>query len=308
MLTVGVCRRGVKASYDFPWKVSIVAFMANPKLMQGEEVAETLEALARDPLFDMIEANPLERPEHWRAVERVRDETGVEIAIGAQPLVLMRGVNPSARSEAERSSALKVFKNLIEEAAARGVSKLALCSGPDPGEEARAEAKEALIASLWELAAYAEDKGVTIILETFDREWDRRQLIGPLKEAVEVAKAVRGEHSNFGLMWDLSHAPMLGERPANLEEAAPYLAHIHVGCAKRLPDGSLRDWHPGFYRPGSINGVEDVEELIEVLSRIRYGGAVGFEVKPEEGQHWLEVVSAAKGVLYTAFAHYVSKL
>ena len=308
MFAASVYKMNVRASYDFPWRIGIVTFMANPKLLQGEEVAETLETLAKDPFFDLLELNPPEKPEHWRAVEKVKDETGVEIAIGAQPLVLMRGVNPSALDEGKRRDALKALKEVIDEASAHGVTKVALCSGPDPGVDARAKAKEALIASLKELAAHAKDRGVTIILETFDREWDKRQLIGPIREAVEVAEAVRREHDNFGLLWDLSHAPMLGEKPSDLEIAAPYLAHIHVGCAKRLPDGTLKDWHPGFYRPGSINGVEEVEELIEALSRIRYRGAIGFEVKPEEGQHWLEVVNAAKGVLYTAFARYVSKL
>ncbi|RLE87932.1 MAG: hypothetical protein DRJ96_03050 [Thermoprotei archaeon] len=308
MFTVGVYRDGVKCSFEFPWRVSIVAFMANPKLLQGEEVEETLKALAEDPFFDMLEVNPPEKPEHWRILEKIRDEAGVEIAIGAQPLVLMRGVNPSALDEAKRKSALNALKRVIDEAATRGVSKVALCSGPDPGVAARAKAKEALVASLKELAAHAEGKGVTVILETFDREWDKKQLIGPIREAVEIAKAVREEHGNFGLLWDLSHAPMLEEKPGDLEIAAPYLAHIHIGCTKRLPDGSLKDWHPGFYRPGSINGVEEVEELIKALSHVRYRGALGFEVKPEEGQNWLEVVNAAKGVLYTAFARYASRL
>ena len=101
---------------------------------------------------------------------------------------------------------------------------------------------------------------------------------------------------------------MLGERPDDLRRAAPYLAHIHVGCTKRMPSGELRDWHPGFYRPGALNGVEEVMELIRVLNEVGYEYAVGFEVKPEEGQEWLEVVNAAKGVLYTAFARYVYEL
>jgi hypothetical protein len=62
------------------------------------------------------------------------------------------------------------------------------------------------------------------------------------------------------------------------------------------------DWHPGFYRPGAVNGVEEVRELLRVLLELGYRGAIGFEVKPEEGQHWLEPVMSAKGVLYTAFS------
>lgn len=189
-------------------------------------------------------------------------------------------------------------------AAERGVKKVAFCSGPDPGLGKRKEATQALIKSLKEITGYAKEKGVYIILETFDRNWDKKQLIGPIGEAVEVAKAVREEYDNFGLMWDLSHAPMLGEKPQDLYIAKDYLAHVHIGCAKETAEG-LKDWHPGFYRPGAVNGIEEVKDFIAFLADIGYKGAVGFEVKPEEGQYWPEVVQAAKGVLYTAYVKYL---
>ncbi len=300
-------RREVEACYDFPWPVSIVAFMANPRFLKGEMIRETLETLAADPFFDMIEISPL-TPEQWREAEKAIEGTGVKIAVGAQPLVLIEGKNPSALDESARKEAVSAIKKVIENAAAHGVKSVAFCSGPDPGVGKREAAKKALIESLKEIADFAKEQGVLVILETFDRDWDKKQLIGPIDEAVEIAKAVREEFENFGLMWDLSHAPMLGEKPEDLKKAAPYLAHIHIGCTKRLPDGSLKDWHPGFYRPGALNGVDEVRDLIKVLLEIGYSGAVGFEVKPEEGQEWLEPVHAAKGVLYTAFANYILRL
>ncbi len=305
MLSVHVRRNGLHASYYFPWVISIVAFMANPPFLRGERVKETLETLARDPYFDMVEINPPKGPELWREIEEVAEDTGIMLAIGAQPLVLMEKKNPSALDSSARKDAVTAIKKVVEEAAAHGISGVAFCSGPDPGVGKREEAKKALIESLKEIVEYARDLDVMIVLETFDRDWDKKQLIGPIDEAVEVAKAVREDFENFGLMWDLSHAPMLGEKPEDLKRAAPYLAHIHIGCTKKLPDGSLKDWHPGFYRPGAINGIEEVMDLIRVLHEIEYQGAVGFEVKPEEGQEWLEVVQAAKGVLYTAYARYV---
>ena len=307
MFSVRVRRRGLEASYEFPWPVSIVAFMANPRFLKGEEVEETVRTIASDLFFDMIEVNPL-KPEDWNAVERIAEDAGIAVAVGAQPLVLIEGRNPSSLDEGIRREAVRALMEVVDDAAAHGVASVALCSGPDPGVDRREDARRALLKSLEELADYAEERGVMIVLETFDRDWDKRQLIGPLDEAVEIAKALRREFDNFGLLWDLSHAPMLGERPDDLRRAAPYLAHIHVGCTKRMPSGELRDWHPGFYRPGALNGVEEVMELIRVLNEVGYEYAVGFEVKPEEGQEWLEVVNAAKGVLYTAFARYVYEL
>jgi sugar phosphate isomerase/epimerase len=106
----------------------------------------------------------------------------------------------------------------------------------------------------------------------------------------------------------LSHAPLLNEKPSDLSAARECLLHVHIGCAKRLPDGRLVDAHPGFYRPGAVNGVEEVAELLKVLLDIGYRGAVSFEVKPEEGQGWREPVEAAKSVLYTAFAKVVESV
>lgn len=298
-------KRGV-VSYVavFPWRVSIVAFMANPLVSKGDAAAarETAEVLAGDPFFDMLEFNLL-GDEAWKAVEQALSSVhrSVELAVGLQPMTIA-SVNLSSVDEGARRKAVEALSQAIETAAARGVRRVAFSSGADPGPENREAAKDSLVKSLKELARLASKLGVSLILETFDRDWDRRQLIGPIGEAVKVVEEVRQEYGNVGLLWDLSHAPLLNETPSALRGAKEYLSHIHVGCAKRLPDGRLVDWHPGFYRPGAINGVEEVAELLKVLIEIGYSGAVGFEVKPEEGQNWREVVEAAKGVLYTAFA------
>lgn len=303
MLTVLSKRGEVEVAARLPWRISIVGFMANPQVLQGsaEAVKETFETLASDPFFDIIEVQPLPE-EAWIIAEEVASAKGVEIALGLQPFVLTKGVNPSALDEDVRRKSVRVIIEEMKRAHAHGVRKLAFSSGPFPGSADREAALDALVRSLKEVCAEAQKLGVTVILETFDREWDRKQLIGPVGDAVRVAREVREEYGNFGLMWDLSHGPLLGERPSDIKIAKEYLAHIHIGCAKKLPDGRLVDWHPGFYRPGAINGVEDVMELLKVLLEIGYRGAIGFEVKPEEGQVWLEPVQAAKGVLYTAFA------
>jgi sugar phosphate isomerase/epimerase len=286
----------------FPWRVSIVAFMANPLVLKEDVSAlrETFFTLTNDGFFDVIEVQHLS-PEAWQAISPIVSSRGIEVALGVQPLVLMQGYNPSSLKREERERAVAKLIEVVRAAASRGVTKVAFCSGPDPGPENREAAKDSLVGSLKEVAAEAKKHGVTIILETFDREWDKKQLIGPIREAVQVAKEVRAEFDNFGLLWDLSHGPMLNEKPADIRVAKDYLAHIHIGCTKKLPDNRLVDWHPGFYRPGAINGVDEVADLLKVLLEMNYAGAIGFEVKPEEGQHWLETVHAAKGVLYSAY-------
>ncbi|MGB9709267.1 MAG: sugar phosphate isomerase/epimerase family protein [Infirmifilum sp.] len=290
----------------FPWKVSIVAFMAHPLLMKNDlqSSLEAIRVLTNDPFFDMIEVNLLS-DDVWRQLEPVIKNSGVDLAIGLQPMTTAQGYNPASIVEQKRKEAVEALSQAIRKAAERGVRKVGFSSGADPGPDNREAAKDSLVKSLKELAAFSSKLGVSLILETFDRDWDKRQLIGPIREAVSVVEEVRQEYNNIGLLWDLSHAPMLGESPEDLKIARNYLSHIHIGCTKKLPDGKLMDWHPGFYRPGAINGVEEVSHLLKVLDEINYVGAIGFEVKPEEGQHWREVVEAAKGVLYTAFAKLV---
>lgn len=291
---------------NFPWKVSIVAFMANPLLMKNDPQAavEAVRVLSSDPFFDMLELNLLD-DEAWSQVQPVLKNSNVDLGVGLQPMTTAQGYNPSSIDEQTRRKAVDALSQAIRKAAERGIKKVGFSSGADPGPENREAAKDSLIKSLKELAALSTRYGVSLILETFDREWDKRQLIGPIREAVAVIEEARQEYNNIGLLWDLSHAPMLGEIPSDIKIAKDYLAHIHIGCTKKLPDGKLMDWHPGFYRPGAINGVEDVSHLLKVLDEIEYKGAIGFEVKPEEGQEWREVVEAAKGVLYTAFARIV---
>lgn len=309
MFSVNVRKGPLEASYRFPWNLSLVVFMANPRVASGDpaSVKETFEVLIEDGVFRMFEVNLMEESS-WKIASSIIGAGDVEVAVGLQPLVLSQGVNLSSLKEEERRKSMELIMKALHTSFERGARKVAVCSGRDPGAENREAAKDALVRSLKELAAEAGKLGITLILETFDREWDRKQLIGPLRDAVEIAREVREHYENFGLMWDLSHAPMLNEKPADLKIAREYLAHIHVGCAKRLPDGRLADTHPGFYRPGSVNGVEEVADLLKVLLEIGYSGYVGFEVKPEEGQTWREPLEVAKGVLVTAFARCVKYL
>lgn len=306
MFSAYIRNKGLEGLYKFPWKTGIVAFMANPATLKGEEVRETFDAIARDPFFDIIESNLLPE-EAWREAEEVIRSSGIEVTAGLQPLVLMDGYNPSSLSEQERKKAVTALIKGIEASVKRGIYTVAFPSGPDPGPGDREAAKDALIKSLKEIVEYANEAGAYVVLETFDRDYDKRQLIGPIGEAVEIARSVREDYANFGLLWDLSHAPMLNEKPGDIREAAEYLANIHIGCAKKTPEG-LKDWHPGFYRPNAINSIEDVKELLRVLVDIGYRRNVSFEVKPEEGQFWLEVVHSAKGVLYTAYAQLLAEM
>lgn len=299
-------KRGkVPIDVTFPWKIGIVSFMAFPEMLSKGNYREVTEIIVSDPFFDLIELPPI--PEKaWLDIEPILSSSRKEVFIGLQPVIMTEGKNLCSLIEGERLNAVEFMKDIIHTAADKGIKKLALCSGPDPGPEKRIEATNALIKSLTEIAADAAEEEVYIQFETFDRDHDKKQLIGPIQEAANVVKRVRSAYQNIGILWDLSHAPLLNEKPAVLGEYSELISHIHIGCAKSIND-SLRDWHPGFYRKGSLNSLEDVMELIRQLDLMEYDGAVSFEVKPEQGQSSEEVLNAAKGVLFSAFARFIAE-
>ncbi len=298
MFSVDLKVKGLLFSSRFPWKVGIVSFMAYPEMMAGKgDVVGNIKTLAEDPFFDGVEVCRLTE-EQWREIKKFMD--GKIVARGMQPDILTRKINLNSSESNIRSEAVNLVKREVERAASMGINRLAVCSGPDPGSERRGEEKELLIDSLSDICGYASKRGIEIFLEAFDRDWDKKLLIGPLSEAADVVRKVRKEHDNISLMWDLSHAPMLDEKPWMLEEVKDVLGHIHIGCAKKVGDRYI-DSHPVFYTAGAVNGIGEVAELLRTLLKIDYKGMVSFEVKPEDDQTAEGIIATAKGVLISAY-------
>lgn len=295
-------RRGLEETVRFPWDVSIVTFMAFPELLKSDEGAGgKIARLARDPFFDMLEVAPM-REEEWTTLLKEVERTGrgIKFAAGLQPDILVRKYNPSSLDEDERARARDVLLAGTRQAGERGFKAVAFCSGPNVPEGKVGESLKSFGRTVEEVAELASKHGLKVFIETFDTDKDKKRLIGSLDMAVKFVEGVRDRYENVLIMWDLSHGPLLNEKPEVLKSYPDLIGHVHIGCAKAV-NGSLFDWHPGFHRPGSVNDEEDVAELLVVLMDIGYKGAVGFEVKPEEGQSPLEVVHSAKSVLYTAF-------
>ncbi len=291
-------RKGHEIIARFPWRIGIVAFMLFPELLKSDEGAgDKILTIANDPFFDLFEVAPM-RDSEWAKLRDVAKEK--EFALALQPEILVRGRNPNALSEDERREVVKLFVEEIRRAGERGMKAVALCSGPNVEGADREKAIEALVKTLRELAEEASRYGMPVYLETFDYQWDKKRLVGPIDLAAKVVERVRETHRNVYIMWDLSHGPLLNEDPEVLKSYPDLIGHIHVGCAKKVDD-KLYDWHPGFYRPGALNTERELAKLLAVLHDIGYRGAVSFEIKPEGEQSPFEILNAAKGVLLRAF-------
>ena len=186
-----------------------------------------------------------------------------------------------------------------------------MLSGPAPAKDKYNQAKELLVDSLTQICSYAQNKGdLGITMEIFDRDLDKKCLIGPTEEAVEVAKEVKRQYSNFGLMIDLSHLPLLKETADYaIKTAKDYLTHVHVGncILKDKNHPAYGDKHPPFGLSVGENDVEEVKLFLKALMEIGYIGegkqnVVAIEVKPQNGEDPEIVIANAKRTLMEAWA------
>jgi sugar phosphate isomerase/epimerase len=161
------------------------------------------------------------------------------------------------------------------------------------------------------VARHAPDS-LQLVLEIFDRDIDKRCLLGPASECAEFAAALRLDVPRFGLLADLSHLPLLNENPAQgLRPIASNLVHVHVGNAflGDRADPAWGDQHPRFGYQGGRNDVDELSEFLRELFAIGYLKADGrgrrpvisFEVKPTAGEDAWAVIAGSKRTLALAW-------
>jgi len=287
-------------------KVGIVQLMAYPEM----DTVESIRKIAEDEFFGAIEIAT--------APEEIKDEVmqilgASHLVVGyvGQPLLLNNKLDLNSLVPQQREAAISMIKGGVDEAYMLGARQLAVLSGPAPAKSKYDQAKELLVDSLSQICSYAQSKGnLGITMEIFDREYDKKCLIGPTPEAVEVAKKVKRNYPNFGLMIDLSHLPLLKEKPDYaVKTAKNYLAHVHIGncILKNKSHPAYGDKHPPFGLAAGENDVEEVRLFLKALMEIGYIGAgkqnvVAFEVKPLAGQNPDVVVANAKRTLMEAWA------
>jgi len=300
--------------------VGLVHPMAFPETGKGEgPVAETVAKVAADEFFTAIEIRPTISDEVRRQVAAIIASSGILPIISGQPPLLQGKLDLNAEDEAARAAAVGCVKASVDEAVALSAPYVAVLSGPDPGEAGREAAVQRLVKSLCECCEYARSVSTStvpihITLEAFDRDIEKKCLVGPTRLAVRVMELVKAAGSpNVGLLIDLSHLPLLQETArVSVTLAAPHLIHVHAGNAfVRSPDDpAYGDQHPRFGYPGSVNNLVDLAEFIKVLDEAGYfdkklptGRPVfTFEVKPVPGESSDLVIAGTKRALNEALS------
>lgn len=298
----------MNASMHNFFKVGIVNFMAFPAPIP---VVDATNKIAADAFFGAIEVTRVPAAEDRQRVANVLAASRLEVGYGAQPVLLGGKLDLNSLDDAARAKAVAEIKTCVDEAIALGAKRLAVLSGPDPGDERRAEGMKRLVDSLMDISAYAKERGnLPITLEVFDRDIDKKALIGATSDGVSISKAVRERFPDFGLMIDLSHLPLQHEEISEaLHTAREHIAHIHIGnCSLEEGNPAYGDLHPRFGIAGGANDVPQVRDFLKVLLEIGYIGEgkqniVAFEVKPMGSDETPEVVIAnAKRTLMEAWA------
>ena len=292
-------------------KVGIVHFMAFPPVLKGEgPILESLEKVLTDDFFDVIEITTIKDSGVREKARKMLASSKVTVTYGSQPVQLVNKLNLNSFDAAERSKALEMCKACVDEAYEMGAIGVAFLSGADPAPERRQQATDLLVDSLSQICAYAGSKGnIKVVVETFDRDIDKKALIGPNAEGVSLSQRIRQKHSNFGLMLDLSHLPLQHETSEQaLRIAKDHLVHAHMGnCVMRdKTHPAYGDNHPRFGVPGGENDVPQVVEYIRVLMQIGYlneknPAILSFEVKPMADESSEIIIANAKRTLREAW-------
>ncbi|NOZ20954.1 MAG: TIM barrel protein [Planctomycetes bacterium] len=293
-------------------KVGIIHFMAFPDTIKGEgPIVETLEKICSDDDFQVVELTQIKDADVRKKAIEVVKGADMTVGFGAQPIILINKLNLNSSDAGERQQAVDAVKGGIDEAYEWGAAGLAVLSGPVPDADKVAAEKNLLVDSLKQLCAYSRSKGdMPILLETFDRKpFGKNCLIGPTTDAMDVADAVAAEHPSFGLMFDLSHMPLLEETcDQMLRPPGKHLKHIHIGnCVmKDESHPAYGDGHPRFGADGGENDVDELAEFLTVLKDIGYIGEgkqniVSFEVKPYGDETPESVIQNAKDTLEAAW-------
>ncbi len=292
----------------------IVHFMAFPATIKGEgPILETIRQIVADPYFEVLEISWIKDPAVRAQVKTLLAGSAVEVKYGNQPRLLTQKLDLNSADETMRARAVAEIKLGIDEATEMGARDVGLLSGSDVPAAERPAAMDRLEQSLVEICRYAAERGRQIVLEVFDRDIDKKALIGPAATARKISERVRRVCPNFGLLVDLSHIPLLGESPEQaLLPVRDHLAHIHIGNAYFADERTGPAWgdnHPHFGFPGGANDVPEIVAFLNVLFQIGYlkadgsaRGNVSFEIKPLPGEDASVMIAAAKRKLGDAWA------
>lgn len=251
-------------------KLGLVHFMLWKETIKGDGDFSSVSTILDDPYFTGVEVTRINDPAQRAQVAQKIKSSGKAVAFGAQPVLLTQKLDINHLDEAERKKAVAGLVEVMPQAAELGASGFGILSGKNVADADKSKAKEQLIKSIIEVdRELKKHADIPVVLESFDQlDYGKNCLIGPNKDAAEIAREVRKSVPSFGIMIDLSHLPLQGETPEQAWEATgEYVVHAHIGnCIMNKPEHSMNgDEHPPLCDPDGQNCVDEVTAYLKTL-------------------------------------------
>jgi sugar phosphate isomerase/epimerase len=297
-------------------RLSLVHYMAFPEAAEGKEVLlKTLSQVIEDDFFATVELAGIQDAALRRQIRAMIEPGYMSVGYGAQTVIVANRLDLNAVERDKRRVAIDALNVAMDEAKDLGADFITICSGPDPGEGKRGPAMGYLKESLVGLCEYAQRLGGLVVgLETWDREVDKRYLVGPSDLAASLAAEIREDYPDFGIVYNLAHAPLFRESMVDaVRNLRGYLVHAYIGnnLVSDRDNPLYGDRHIPFGVPGSENDVGTVVRFLRELFSIGYLSldapldrlpTVGIEVKPLPGHSSGTALANSKRVWRQAWA------
>lgn len=180
---------------------------------------------------------------------------GKTLHYNSPPLVQEDGINNSGSDVKEyRENAVTLMKRHLEYASEAEAPFLVITGCPDKGPEKRSVLFERYEEYFCKVAEIAKPLGIRLVIEPIEREQFKKLILGPTSECAAFLELIRAKgYGNVGLMMDVMHLPLMGEKFDEALEISMKsgLSHIHLG------DTVLEEGLPFFghtHPPFSVEG------------------------------------------------------
>jgi len=194
----------------------------------------------------------------------------------------------AAVSYAEQAQTWMIIDDMIQQAVAIGAEGFIFGSGIPSFYDATPEQFTAFNKFCLDLCSKLKPHNITIMLEPFDADIDKKFLYGPIDECAKLAAEICAKHNNFGFELDVAHLPLLGETFEHaIKTVAPKLKRVHLGnCILKDKSNPLYgDQHPPIGIEGGEIDIPELTQILGLLLEIKYlnkqnRGALLIEMQP----------------------------
>lgn len=268
-------------------KLGLVHHMLFPKSIEDETFhADSLIELSKRNDIEAFDCClPYDKSNRNRVIEQLSN-CGKEVCY-ALHLFPSRKISLCSLDKIEQSITRLVVADQIEAASAINAKGFVFVSGSDIPEN-RDCAKTAFLDFTKWFANELRKKGITALLEPFDRTVDKKYLYGPIDECISLIDEVSLHYDNIGIELDMAHLPLMGEDfESSIRRCGHRIKRVHLGnCVLNDTNSTwYGDKHPPICFENGMIAESELRIILETLLDIEYlskanRGSLVMEMQP----------------------------